>query len=190
MTISVVLSWHTRAQSCPLTFLSLLQFPRTPSRLRSPFPNPGSGKHAICLIPAVRHVDRRIGPPPHVSTPRRLFELSERAASGSEPLRGWDVSRDGQRFCVTRALPPPPRPAVTEINIIEIWFEKLKEKAPLRRDFTPPRSHPSTIGYRFQGTGCRGETGVRGWCAPCSLATSSPRSLIPHPSPLPTTCNL
>ena len=69
MTISVVLSLHTRAQSCPLTFLSLLQYPRIPSRLRSPLPDQGSGKHAICLIPAVRHVDRRIAPPPKSKMP-------------------------------------------------------------------------------------------------------------------------
>jgi serine/threonine protein kinase/Tol biopolymer transport system component len=60
-------------------------------------------------------------------TPRKLFEGRYVMA---DPVRGYDVTPDGQRFLMVRPLDPPPEPA-TELVLVENWFEELKARVPV-----------------------------------------------------------
>ena len=59
-------------------------------------------------------------------TPRTLFEGRYVM---SDPVRGYDVTPDGQRFLMVRPLDPPPEPA-TELVLVENWLEELKARLP------------------------------------------------------------
>ncbi len=62
------------------------------------------------------------------SSPRLLFEGPYTRLS---PVRGYDISPDGQRFAmVTSPYEVEPQP-VTSINIVLNWFEELKERVPV-----------------------------------------------------------
>jgi Tol biopolymer transport system component len=46
------------------------------------------------------------------------------------PIRGYDVSPDGQRFIVIRGIDEPPK-MITEIKVIANWFEEIKRRVPI-----------------------------------------------------------
>jgi len=62
--------------------------------------------------------------------PRKLFEISE--YTNNYPVRGHDISLDDQRFLMVklekRVLSP-----VTELILIQNWFEELKLRIPTRK---------------------------------------------------------
>jgi len=61
------------------------------------------------------------------SKPRLLFE---RPGYGpAAPIRGYDLSHDGQRFLMVKYEQRKPTP-VTEMILVENWFEDLKQKLP------------------------------------------------------------
>jgi Tol biopolymer transport system component len=62
----------------------------------------------------------------NVGTPRYLFD-GEFVLTG--PVRGYDVSPDGQRFFMIQALPPKPEPP-TELVIVNNWFAELESRVP------------------------------------------------------------
>jgi hypothetical protein len=45
---------------------------------------------------------------------------------------GYDVFPGGDSFLVRRPLPSAPPAPVTEINLVDHWFEELKAKVPVR----------------------------------------------------------
>jgi Tol biopolymer transport system component len=59
--------------------------------------------------------------------PRPLFEGRY---VGSSPGRSYDVTSDGQRFVMLRAIDRPPSNGPTMLMLIENWFEELKRLAP------------------------------------------------------------
>jgi serine/threonine-protein kinase len=63
-----------------------------------------------------------------VGTPRLLFEGPFRVDG---PFRGYDVTADGQRFLMVRAVEQPPD-RVTQIVFVQNWFEDLKTRVPAR----------------------------------------------------------
>jgi len=69
---------------------------------------------------------------PRIGRPRTLFEFDGLRDLNFDcfPSRCYDVAPDGQRFYATQSLTPPPRPVVTQINLILNWFEELKAKVP------------------------------------------------------------
>ena len=61
--------------------------------------------------------------------PKRLFTFT---TTYSGPVRGYDITPDGRRFLI----PEPPRyvPAeVTQLNLVQNWFDELKAKVPIRQ---------------------------------------------------------
>jgi eukaryotic-like serine/threonine-protein kinase len=62
------------------------------------------------------------------SKPRLLFKSVELMADGL-PSRSWDISLDGQRFLGVRPSERKPQP-VTELILVQNWFEELKRLAP------------------------------------------------------------
>jgi len=62
--------------------------------------------------------------------PRPLF-TSKQFAGGS-PSHAWDVSPDGQHFLMTKFGDRTPTP-VTEIILVQNWFEELKRLAPAKK---------------------------------------------------------
>jgi len=48
------------------------------------------------------------------------------------PFRGYDVTPDGQRFLMVRAVEQPPA-RITQMVLVQNWFQELKAKAPARR---------------------------------------------------------
>jgi dipeptidyl aminopeptidase/acylaminoacyl peptidase len=59
--------------------------------------------------------------------PRLLFERP--GYSSGLPIRGYDLSRDGQRFLMVRMEQRKPTP-VTDMILVQNWFEELKQKVP------------------------------------------------------------
>jgi Tol biopolymer transport system component len=59
--------------------------------------------------------------------PRLLFERP--GYVGAEPIRGYDLSQDGQRFLMVKYEQRKPTP-VTEMILVQNWFEELKQKVP------------------------------------------------------------
>ena len=62
--------------------------------------------------------------------PQLLFAFAPGLYS-FEPISAhplYDVSRDGQRFLMTKSLGPFPR--YTRINVVVNWFEELKARVP------------------------------------------------------------
>lgn len=63
------------------------------------------------------------------SKPRLLFENPEYFSG--HPIRTFDVSPDGQRFLMVQGEEEKPRP-VTELILIQNWFEEVKRLAPAK----------------------------------------------------------
>ena len=59
--------------------------------------------------------------------PRLLFD--QPGYRMSNPLRCWDISLDGQRFLMVKLDERKPQP-VTEMILVQNWFEELKRLAP------------------------------------------------------------
>jgi serine/threonine-protein kinase len=64
------------------------------------------------------------------SKPRLLFKLP--GLGGGVPIRTWDLSLDGQRFLMVKMGEAKPTP-VTELVLVQNWFEELKHLAPTKR---------------------------------------------------------
>lgn len=64
-----------------------------------------------------------------VGKPRLLFEKRRSVTSGV--VRGYDISLDDQRFLMVKNEERKPRP-VTELILIQNWFEELKRLAPTK----------------------------------------------------------
>jgi serine/threonine-protein kinase len=62
--------------------------------------------------------------------PRLLFEKPGYLGGG--PIRGWDLSLDSQRFLMVKLDQRKPTP-VTEIILVQNWFEELKRLVPTER---------------------------------------------------------
>jgi hypothetical protein len=63
--------------------------------------------------------------------PRFLFEQA--GYSTGDPIRCWDISLDGQRFLMVKDEERKPQP-VTEIILVQNWFEELKRFCPTGRN--------------------------------------------------------
>jgi serine/threonine-protein kinase len=61
------------------------------------------------------------------SKPRLLFKAP--GFGGGTPVRGWDISLDGQRFLIVKQEERKPQ-SVTELILVQNWFEELKRLAP------------------------------------------------------------
>jgi hypothetical protein len=61
------------------------------------------------------------------SKPRLMFNTLEYAGNG--PCRTWDVSPDGQHFLMIKLGEQKAQP-VTELILVQNWFEELKRLAP------------------------------------------------------------
>jgi eukaryotic-like serine/threonine-protein kinase len=62
-----------------------------------------------------------------ISKPRLLFEKP--GYLRLEPVRSYDLSLDGQRFLMTKLDERKPTP-VTEMTLVQNWFEELKRLVP------------------------------------------------------------
>jgi hypothetical protein len=69
---------------------------------------------------------------PSFGSPRPLFEKDNNHLFASVPVRGYDISLDDQRFLTAQAQEQPPRP-VTEMILIQNWFEELKRLVPTKK---------------------------------------------------------
>ena len=63
------------------------------------------------------------------SKPRLLFKAPGLSLGG--PIRGWDLSLDGQRFLMVKLEEAKPKP-VTEMILVQNWFEELKRLCPTK----------------------------------------------------------
>jgi serine/threonine-protein kinase len=63
------------------------------------------------------------------SAPKALFEFPSRLST--IPIRNYDVTPDGERFLVGKSIPRYPA-GVTQINLIQNWFEELKRIVPIK----------------------------------------------------------
>ena len=63
------------------------------------------------------------------SKPRLLFE---QPFMNSDPIRSWDLWPDGQGFLMGKGEEQEPQP-VTEMILIQNWFEELKRLVPTKR---------------------------------------------------------
>ena len=66
--------------------------------------------------------------------PRPLFSFYQRQVGlGCILVACYSVTPDGEHFYGARGWTPPALPAVTRINVIQGWFEDLKQKVPVRK---------------------------------------------------------
>ena len=100
-----------------------------------------NGHELFFLGPSERNGKRRMmaatftpGSPPRIGRAHPLFEFdpNELLIAGS-PVRNYDVAPDGEHFYAVQLRPSPPRPPVTQVNIMLNWFEELKAKVPVKR---------------------------------------------------------
>jgi serine/threonine-protein kinase len=71
-------------------------------------------------------VDVTPGPTMTIGAPRMLFEGPFLVGT---PLRNYDVTPDGTRFVMAQVIEPPV-PPLTQIVVVENWFEELKRLVP------------------------------------------------------------
>jgi serine/threonine-protein kinase len=72
-------------------------------------------------------VDIQTGPGFSASKPRLLFDTPGYA--GGEPIRSCDISLDGRHFLMVKLEERKPQP-VTEMILVQNWFEELKRLCP------------------------------------------------------------
>ena len=84
-------------------------------------------------------VSVKIEPTFSLATPQPLFRgtyISASTSIGALELSPWDVSADGKRFLMMKALQGPGELTAEEgprkINIVLNWFEELKQKVPVK----------------------------------------------------------
>jgi hypothetical protein len=58
--------------------------------------------------------------------PKKLFEAPYQSLAATTP--SYSVSPDGQRFLMLKA--PQQQESLTQINIVQNWFEELKRRVP------------------------------------------------------------
>jgi serine/threonine-protein kinase len=75
-------------------------------------------------------VDVQTGSGFTASKPRLLFEQPGYASR--HPIRGWDISPDGERFLMVKLEERKPQP-VTEMVLVQNWFEELRRLAPTHK---------------------------------------------------------
>ena len=63
--------------------------------------------------------------------PRLLFETKTGEYPSATPVRGWDVSADGQRFLLLRPVESTDKP-VTVIHVVLNWIDELKRLVPAK----------------------------------------------------------
>ena len=71
-------------------------------------------------------VDVTFGATFTVGSPRMLFEM---ASYNTVPLRSYDVTQDGRRFLMPQ-VKPQPAPALSQMVMVQNWFEELKRRVP------------------------------------------------------------
>jgi hypothetical protein len=64
-----------------------------------------------------------------VSKPRLLFRAPGFGVGG--PVRSWDISLDNQKFLMVKLEERKPQP-VTEMILVQNWFEELKRLCPTK----------------------------------------------------------
>jgi WD40-like Beta Propeller Repeat len=74
-------------------------------------------------------VDVQTGSAFSVRKPRLLFE--QPGYLSSDPIRGWDISLDGQRFLMVKGDERKPQP-VTEMILVQNWLEELQRLVPVK----------------------------------------------------------
>ncbi len=72
-------------------------------------------------------VDIQAGSGFSASKPRLLFERSGYGIG--DPVRHWDISKDGEKFLMVQLDPNIP-PPVTGLVLVQNWFEELKRLVP------------------------------------------------------------
>jgi len=72
-------------------------------------------------------VDIQAGGSFFASKPRLLFKTPGSALGW--PVRAWDISPDGRRFLMVKQEDRKPQP-VTEMILVQNWFEELKRLCP------------------------------------------------------------
>ncbi len=55
---------------------------------------------------------------------------ARRNQSGTVFLADYDVIPDGQRFLMVQASVQQQEEALTQINVVQSWFEELKQRVP------------------------------------------------------------
>jgi serine/threonine-protein kinase len=75
-------------------------------------------------------VEIKTEPEISLAPPRLLFE--KEGYSASTPIRGYDISLDDKRFLMVKREERPLKP-VTEMILIQNWFEELKRLVPTRK---------------------------------------------------------
>jgi len=73
----------------------------------------------------------RFPSPFRADMPRLLFEAKANEYGGTTPVRGWDVSADGQRFLHARRVESTDKP-VTVMHVVQNWTEELKRLVPTK----------------------------------------------------------
>ena len=66
--------------------------------------------------------------PPRIGLPEPVLNLPTGFLFDCDPVRCYEVAPDGQFFYVTDTRWPPPKPAVTHVNVVQNWVEELKRK--------------------------------------------------------------
>ena len=74
-------------------------------------------------------VDAQTGSAFSVRKPRLLFE--QPGYVSGDPIRGWDISLDSQRFLMVKLDDRKPTP-VTEMILVQNWLEELKRLVPVK----------------------------------------------------------
>jgi hypothetical protein len=62
--------------------------------------------------------------------PKMLFEGAYLSVAPGQTNTAYDVSPDGQRFLMVKEVGRAV--SSTQINVVQNWFEELKQKAPVR----------------------------------------------------------
>jgi Tol biopolymer transport system component len=75
-------------------------------------------------------VDVQTGSGFSASKPRLLFE--QPGYGSRHPIRGWDISPDGERFLMVKRGETKPQP-VTEMVLVQNWFAELRRLAPTHK---------------------------------------------------------
>jgi hypothetical protein len=61
----------------------------------------------------------------------RPHQLFEGAYALSIPIRGYEVAPDGRRFLMIQEKEEAPEAPITQIILVQNWFEELKQKVPM-----------------------------------------------------------
>jgi hypothetical protein len=69
--------------------------------------------------------------PLRVETPKLVFEAKENEYRDETPIRGWDVSPDGQHFLLLHPEDVKDEP-VTQIHVVLNWFTELQQRVPVK----------------------------------------------------------